>query len=184
MPSSSGSSCRVLNVGSGSGSSTNAIHAPEEYAVGRTASTAYSVVHRKRAPGREDCWSATAWYGGGPSESLRHHPEASPTWKVVIDHRSAFPKGATVNDGISPRLCLLSYASVDDAVRMVQQFGHGSMLAKFDIEMAYRIVPVHPQDRLLLGWYGRGSCSWTECCRLDCGPPQSYLTPLLMPFCG
>ena len=39
---------------------------------------------------------------------------------------------------------------------MVQQFGCGSVLAKFDIEAAYRIVPVHLQDRLLLGMVWQG----------------------------
>ena len=29
------------------------------------------------------------------------------------------------------------------------QAGQGSLLAKVDIEAAYRLVPVHPQDRVL-----------------------------------
>lgn len=33
---------------------------------------------------------------------------------------------------------------------MVLQFGPGAIQAKFDLEAVYRIVPVHPQDRLLL----------------------------------
>ncbi len=31
------------------------------------------------------------------------------------------------------------------------QLGKGSLLAKLDIESAYRLIPVHPEDRLLLG---------------------------------
>ena len=34
---------------------------------------------------------------------------------------------------------------------MVLKKGKGTMLAKLDFEGTYRIVPVHPQDRLLLG---------------------------------
>ena len=54
---------------------------------------------------------------------------------------------ATVNDGIEPELCLLSYTSVDEAVRRVVKEGCGTVMAKFDIESAYRLVLVHPDDR-------------------------------------
>lgn len=59
------------------------------------------------------------------------------------------PEGASVNDGIDPCLCSVNYISVDDAVSTVIGLGRGALLAKFDLESAYRLVPVHPQDRLL-----------------------------------
>ena len=69
-------------------------------------------------------------------------------WKLITDLSS--PKGESVNDGVDPVLCSVSYASVDEAVRC------GAQLAKFDIANAYRSVPVHPVDRLLLGLRWRG----------------------------
>ena len=45
---------------------------------------------------------------------------------------------------------------MDDAVRRIRRLGRGIMLAKFDIASAYRMVPVHPVDRLLLGMLWRG----------------------------
>ena len=53
-------------------------------------------------------------------------------------------------------LCSLSYVSVDDAVRAATRLGQGALLAKVDIKSAYRMVPVHLEDRLLLGmsWNG------------------------------
>ena len=36
-------------------------------------------------------------------------------------------------------------------VGRVLALGQGSLLAKFDVEGAYRTVPVHPEDRWLLG---------------------------------
>ena len=68
----------------------------------------------------------------------------------------SYPEGSSVNDGIDPCLCSVSYASVDDAVRAVIRLGRGTMLAKFDLESAYHMVPVHPQDCLLVGlrWQG------------------------------
>ena len=61
------------------------------------------------------------------------------------------PKGGSVNDGIESELCSLSYTSVDAAVRLIMAMGPGTLLAKFDIESAYRLIPVHPDDRPLLG---------------------------------
>ena len=50
----------------------------------------------------------------------------------------------------------MSYASVDDSVRCVMSLGKGALLAKFDIASAYRVIPVHPEDRRLLGMRWRG----------------------------
>ena len=40
-------------------------------------------------------------------------------------------------------------------LRMSSQFRGGTLMAKFDIESAYRIVPVHLDDRFLLGMQWR-----------------------------
>ena len=45
----------------------------------------------------------------------------------------------------------LSYTSVDVIANKVAMLGRGSLLAKMDIKQAYRMVPVHPDDRFLLG---------------------------------
>jgi len=75
----------------------------------------------------------------------------------------SFPDKASVNDGISQELSSLSYVSVDDAVKQILEFGPGTMLAKLDVQSAYRIVPVHPADRWLLGM---DKLTLTLCCRL------------------
>ena len=62
-----------------------------------------------------------------------------------------------MNDGIPPELCSLHYASVDDAVALIQQLGQDTQLIKLDIKDAYRIVPVHPADYNLLGITWRGN---------------------------
>ncbi len=75
-------------------------------------------------------------------------------WRLIVD--LSHPEGACVNEGIDPHLCSLSYASIDDAVRRVITFGKGTVLAKIDLESAYRIVPVHLDDRPLLGMVWKG----------------------------
>ena len=59
--------------------------------------------------------------------------------------------GASVNDGIGAEVCSLTYASVDNAVSIVQHLGQGTQLVKMDLKDAYHIIPVHPQNHHLLG---------------------------------
>lgn len=69
----------------------------------------------------------------------------------------SFPQGNSVNDGIHPDWCSLSYSSIDDVVRIVAMLGRGALLAKINIESAYRLIPVHPQDHPLqaMEWQGK-----------------------------
>jgi len=73
---------------------------------------------------------------------------------LIVDLSS--PHGHSVNDGIDPEAFNLQYVKVDDIIRMVSKHGRGALMAKFDVEAAYRNVPVHPHDRYLLGLKWRG----------------------------
>ena len=55
-----------------------------------------------------------------------------------------------MNDVTKKDLRSLSYTSMIQWLTRFSQ-GKGSMLAKLDIKQAYRMVPVHPDDDLLLG---------------------------------
>ena len=46
---------------------------------------------------------------------------------------------------------MLEYTSVDQAVSLIVNLGEQCCLAEIDVKSAYRIVPVHPEDILLLG---------------------------------
>ena len=48
---------------------------------------------------------------------------------------------------------------------------HFSVLAKIDIEAAYRLIPVHPQDHPLQAVYGVTTCTLTQCSHLASGQP-------------
>lgn len=69
----------------------------------------------------------------------------------------SFPKGSSINDTIDPRLCSLSYTSVDEVAHAAMLAGRRSLMAKIDIKSAYRLILVHPEDRGYLGmeWNGR-----------------------------
>ena len=76
-------------------------------------------------------------------------------WCLIVDLSS--PTKASVNDGIKKELCSLSYTSVDAVAAKIVTLGRHVLLAKIDVKQAYRMVPVHPDDRGLLGmsWEGK-----------------------------
>ena len=70
-------------------------------------------------------------------------------WRLILDLSS--PDGSSVNNGIDAEHCSIAFATVDMAMRKITDLGRGTKLAKVDIEHAYRNVPVHPDDRPMLG---------------------------------
>ena len=76
-------------------------------------------------------------------------PHQPGKWRLIVD--LSFPEGHSVNNGISPALCSIKYSSVDDAVSIIQKYGPHTQMAKLDLQSAYRMVPVHPEDHRLLG---------------------------------
>jgi len=79
----------------------------------------------------------------------------SSRWRMIVD--LSYPPGHRVNDGIDRHLCSLKYATLDNATKFITRLGHNTLLLKIDLRSAYRIVPVHPHDRHLLGmcWDGQ-----------------------------
>ena len=82
----------------------------------------------------------------------RHQPGQ---WRLILDLSS--PDGKSVNDGIERSLCSLQYEKVESVAKHVYALGIGALMAKTDVKSAFRIVPVHPDDRLLLSmeWDGK-----------------------------
>ena len=81
-------------------------------------------------------------------------PHRPGEWRLIVDLSALF--GESVNDGISAELSSVKYTRLQEVVQHVASMGTGAMLAKFDIKSAYRLVPVHPADRDLLGMQWKG----------------------------
>ena len=47
-----------------------------------------------------------------------------------------------MNDGIDPQDFSLQHIKVDQVIRMVSRCGPGALMEKFDVESAYRKIPV------------------------------------------
>ena len=62
-------------------------------------------------------------------------------WRFIVNLSSL--EGSSVNDGIHPDLCSLQYFRLDAVIHHVCTMEPGALLAKLDIDSAYRIVPIH-----------------------------------------
>lgn len=83
--------------------------------------------------------------------------------KFRLIHHLSFPENDSINDGISQAECSVSYQNIDDAVRVLKQFGKGCFMCKTDIEDAFRIVPICPTDHELLGMYFDNQYYYDKC---------------------
>lgn len=70
-------------------------------------------------------------------------------WRLILD--LSFPAHRSVNDGIDPQICSVQYPTVNQAIAHILSFQPGAMLAKVDVAHAFRNIPVHLDDRHLLG---------------------------------
>ena len=99
------------------------------------------------------CWAV---YSPPPDEALHvssfgviPKKDQPGKWRLIIDLSS--PWGHSVNDGIDPEKFSLQYIKMTMYCVWLRVWGKGALLAKFDVENAYRNVPVHPDDRAKLG---------------------------------
>ena len=82
----------------------------------------------------------------------KHHENS---WRLIIDLSA--PETQSVNDGIQPELCSLEYTKIGEAAKTINRMGPGTLVAKINSKSVYRIVPVHPADRHLLGMEWKGA---------------------------
>lgn len=78
-------------------------------------------------------------------------PKKAPGQFRLIHHLS-FPEGASVNDFIDPDLATVVYSSFDDAIDKLLELGQGALFSKTDIDSAFRLIPIHPDDHHVLGF--------------------------------
>ena len=82
-------------------------------------------------------------------------PKKVPGEFRVIHHLS-YPQGASINDAIPREFSSVTYSSIQDAITMIKSSFSTVYMAKLDVESAFRILPIAPTDRPLLGFRWRG----------------------------
>ena len=83
-------------------------------------------------------------------------------------HHLSYPRGSSVNDGISPDHTSVSYATISDAIWHIKAAGRGCFLAKTDVKNAFRIIPSRPLDYGLLGMRWRNLYYYDRCMPMGC----------------
>ena len=82
-------------------------------------------------------------------------------WRLIVD--LSHPKGQSVNDGIPKALCSLKYVTIDEANKEIVKLGRGALLAIIDIKTAFCLLPVHLDDRHMLGMLWNGGVYIDTC---------------------
>jgi hypothetical protein len=108
-------------------------------------------------------------------------PKKEPN-KFRVIHDLSYPHGQSVNFFISADDAAVSYETFDRVVELVQAAGPGALLAKVDIENAFRIIPIHPADPYLLGFAIGDDFYYDRClpmgCRSSCAIFESFSSAL------
>ena len=77
-------------------------------------------------------------------------PKKDLTKMRMITHLS-YPHGNSINSYMDLQDTSTSYQSFDQALAIVEKYGHGAYMSKGDVELVFRIIPIAPEDWHLLG---------------------------------
>lgn len=87
-------------------------------------------------------------------------------WRMICNLSS--PQGQSVNDFINPEQCSVQYTSFDDTTAMISKLGRGALLSKKDKANAFRLLPIYPEDSLLLGFHFKHNFYIDKCLPFSC----------------
>ena len=97
-------------------------------------------------------------------------PKKDPgTYRMI--HDLSYPKGNSVNDFIPSEFSAVFYDTFDTFTSILLSLPPGALMAKADIQSAFRILPVRPSDYKLLGFTWNGLFYWDK--RMPMGASSS-----------
>ena len=76
-----------------------------------------------------------------------------------VIHDLSYRKGDSINSMVSKEHATIHY----DLISVIKLLGSGSLVAKTDIESAFRLIPIHPHDYNLLGFVVDGKFYYDRC---------------------
>lgn len=94
-------------------------------------------------------------------------PKKEPNSYRLIHHLS-FPSGNSLNDEIDTSSAAVTYATFDDAIQIIRKFGRGALLAKADVQSAFRLLPIAPESHNSLGFCFEGFFFYDKCLPMGC----------------
>ena len=108
-----------------------------------------------------------------PFANLKSSPlslrEKSTPGKFRLLHNLSYPYDSrSVNHNISKADSTVQYASITDAIKLVQQHSPNAFMAKTDISDAYRLIPLHKSQYHLTGLEWNGKYYFDKCLPMGC----------------
>lgn len=94
-------------------------------------------------------------------------PKKDPGDYRVI-HDLSFPKSNSVNSHIDPCFSGVEYEVLDNCVAIIQSLGRGCLIAKADLQDAFRLIPIHPTCHRLLGFIWNDKYFYDRCLPMGC----------------
>ena len=85
-----------------------------------------------------------------------------------IIHDLSYPKGNSINAFIPQEFTKVKYENLDNVISLVQKISENSLIAKLDIEDAFRIMPIDPNDYHLLGFTFGQQYFYARCLPMGC----------------
>ena len=82
-------------------------------------------------------------------------PKKDLSLRLIMDLSQ--PEGSSINENISKEDFSVQYSHFDDAVDLVNAAGRGCLMSKLDIEHAYRLLPVRPDQWHQLCYFWEGN---------------------------
>ena len=83
-------------------------------------------------------------------------------------HDLSFPRENSVNSGIPKENSTVEYQNIETVIELVQFYGRNCLMAKTDIEDAFRNLIIHPEDHHLLGLQWEGKFYYDTCLPMGC----------------
>jgi hypothetical protein len=101
--------------------------------------------------------------GGAPffSSPLGLTPKHNGNWRRI--HHLSHPEGSSVNDWIPSEYGTLQYTTIELVFDLLRTAGRGALLIKKDLKDAFRMIPVAPHERWLLGFQWQGQYYHENC---------------------
>lgn len=88
--------------------------------------------------------------------------------KFRLIHHLSYPKGNSVNDCIAKEFSSVQYTQITDVIAGIKKFKSPCYLAKTDISMAYRHLPLKPEEYHLFGFRWNSLYYYDKCLPMGC----------------
>ncbi|VDI21629.1 Hypothetical predicted protein [Mytilus galloprovincialis] len=85
------------------------------------------------------------------------------TEKIEKEIKKGRYRGNSVNSSIPAEYTSVSYENIENVIHLVQSQGHKALMARADVENAFRLLPINPEDYHFLGFTWNGKFYYDTC---------------------